>query len=99
MMLILVCLPCGHKYKVCTLENIIYFLCSPKNVCVYEDALCQKNGLLDYSWKKKECIQLQEVDDMHDACDEVERMLIHIDEQSPNCLQDNILYYIGRYIV
>ena len=36
---------------------------------------------------------------MHDACDEVERMLIHIDEQSPNCLQDNILYYIGGYIV
>ena len=49
---------------------------------INKDALCQKNGLLDYSWKKKECIQLQEVDDMHDACDEVERMLIHIDEQS-----------------
>ena len=65
----------------------------------FEDALCQKNGLLDYSWKKKECIQLQGVDDVRDACDEVERMLIHIDEQSPNCLQDNILYYIGGYIV
>ena len=39
---------------------------------INKDALCQKNGLLDYSWKKKECIQLQEVDDMHDACDEVE---------------------------
>ena len=69
------------------------------NCTNFDDALCQKNGLLDYSWKKKECIQLQEADDIHDACNEVEQMLIHIDEQVPNCLQDNILYYIGGYIV
>ena len=49
--------------------------------------------------RKKNASKIQEVDALHDACDEAERMLIHIDEQSPNCLQDNILYYIGGYIV
>ena len=36
---------------------------------------------------------------MHDEYTAVESILIHIDDQSLNCLQDNILYYIGGFIV
>ena len=36
---------------------------------------------------------------MHDEYTAAESILIHIDDQSPNCLQDNILYYIGGFIV
>ena len=37
--------------------------------------------------------------DIHEDYTVAERLLIHIDDQSPNCLQDNILYYIGGFIV
>ena len=64
------------------------------NCTNFEDSLCQTNGLLDYSWKPKHDTHVEEAYDMQDDYTAAERMLIHIDYQSPNCLQDNILYYI-----
>ena len=69
------------------------------NCTNFEDSLCQTNGLLDYSWKPKHDTHVEEAYDMQDDYTAAERMLIHIDDQSPNCLQDNILYYIGGFIV
>ena len=62
------------------------------------DALCQSTGLLNYSWKRQQ-MSNDIVNEIDNGNAEAERMLIHIDDQSPNCLQDNILYYIGGFIV
>ena len=58
----------------------------------------QSTGLLTYSWKRQK-VSSGIVNEIDNENIEAERMLIHIDDQSPNCLQDNILFYIGGFVV
>ena len=88
------------KYALC--QIIIRNSIEPSktgNCTHFEDSLCQTNGLLDYSWKPKQVTHLEEGGNMHDKYTAAESIMIHIDDQSPNCLQDNILYYTGGFIV
>ena len=90
------------QFKYALRQNIIRNSIEPSktgNCTNFKDSLCQTNGLLDYSWKPKHVTHLEECGNMHDEYTAAEHILIHIDDQSPNCLQDNILYYIGGLIV
>ena len=71
------------------------------NCTNFEDTLCSSTGIVDFSWKQNTGILSGNGTQMDAESDdkEAERMLIHIDDQSPNCLRDNILYYIGGFIV
>ena len=68
------------------------------NCTKFDDALCQSTGLINFSLKQKKRPN-DTVIEIDNENVEAERMLIHIDDQSPNCLKDNILYYIGGFIV
>ena len=63
------------------------------NCTNFDDALRQPNRFLNFSLKSEGEQQNDEVlseDDI--SC---EQMLIELDQESPNELQDSILYYIG----
>ena len=65
----------------------------------FEDTLCEPSGLLNFAWKHKQQIPNDtcHAPEPHDIADE--RLLIHIDDESPNVLKDNILYYIAGFVV
>ena len=69
------------------------------NCTNFDDTLCEPSGLLNFTWKhKQQCpteISTEQIP--HDI--EEERLLIHIDDMSPNTLKDNILYYIAGFII
>ena len=71
---------------------------STGNCTNFDDALCQPSGLVNFSLKRNQK-SIDMVTEMDNENTEAERMLIHIDDQSPNCLKDNILYYIAGFIV
>ena len=64
-----------------------------------DDTLCEPSGLLNFTWKhKQQCPTEISTEQMpHDI--EEERLLIHIDDMSPNTLKDNILCYITGFII
>ena len=71
---------------------------STGNCTNFDDVLCQSSGLVNFSLKRNQR-SIDMVAEIDNENAEAERMPIHIDDQSPNCLKDNILYYIGGFIV
>ena len=64
----------------------------------FQDTLCEPSGLLGFtSHHKEQDTGLNEVPAEDNA--ECEKMMITLDQESPNELLDNILYYIGGHIV
>lgn len=71
------------------------------NCTNFEDSLCETNGLLDFSWKRRKLDQQSPVlleDESPDMVN-LDTLLIQMDQQHCNILRDNILYYIAGYIV
>ena len=68
------------------------------NCTNFDQALCEPSGLLNFTWKHKQQVSNETLQPtVHDITEE--RLLIHIDDECPNVLKDNILYYIGGFIV
>ena len=74
----------------------------PSNIgnCTHlDDALCEPNGLFDFLSKQN---QHQETPIDYNDNEEnyiCERMPIQLDQESPNELQDNVLYYISGFVI
>ncbi len=67
------------------------------NCTNFEDALCESKGLFGFCSKRKQTETSAETDpEVDPSC---EKMLIELDQESPNELLDNVLYYIAGYIV
>ena len=69
------------------------------NCTHFDDAFCEPNGLFDFPsrWNQHQeaTIDYNDNEDSYNC----ERMLIQLDQESPNELQDNLLYYIlGLFI-
>ena len=69
------------------------------NYTNFDDALCESEGLVDFSWKRPEkthslTAQVDESAHLVNA----EKMLIQNDIDNPNMLLDNILYYVAGFI-
>ena len=68
------------------------------NCTNFDQALCEPSGLLNFTWKHKQQVSNETLQPtVHDITEE--RLLIHIDDECPNVLKDDILYYIGGFIV
>ena len=68
------------------------------NCTNFDQALCEPTGLLNFTWKHKQQVSNETLQPtVHDITKE--RLLIHIDDECPNVLKDNILYYIEGFIV
>ena len=68
------------------------------NCTSFQDTLCEPSGLLGFtSHHKEQDTGLNEVPTEDNA--ECEKMMNTLDQESPNELLDNILYYIGGHIV
>ena len=69
------------------------------NCTHFADALCEPNGLFDFPSKWKQCqettIDYKDNEENY-SC---ERMLIQLDQKSPNELQDNVLYCISGFVI
>ena len=73
--------------------------CNTWNCTHFDDALCERNRLFDLPSKQN---PHQETTIDYNANEEnyiCERMLIQLDQESPNELQDNILCYISGFVV
>ena len=69
------------------------------NCTHFDDALCELNELFDFPSKQN---QHQETTIDYNDNEEnyiCERMLIQVDQESPNELQDNVLYFISGFVV
>ena len=69
------------------------------NCTSFEDALCESSGLVDFQTKRKQYHQLEQRQTEGPEVLEIERMMITTDNEFPDTLQDNILYYISGFIV
>ena len=69
------------------------------NCTNFEDTLCEPSGLLNFALKHKQQIPNDSYNapELHDMAEE--RLLIHIDDELPNVLKDNILYYSAGFLV
>ena len=67
------------------------------NCTHFEDALCQPHGLVTYSSQRhKSRVYTEEYDPETASC---EKLLIELDQEGPSEMLDNVLYYIGGYIL
>ena len=69
------------------------------NCTHFDDALCEPNGLFHFPSKQN---QHQETTIDYNDNEEnysCERMLIQLDQASPNELQDSVLYYISGFVI
>ena len=67
--------------------------------CTHSDnALCDPNGLFDFpsNWNQHQETTIDYNDDEENYSSE--RMLIQIDQESPNEMQDNVLYYMSWFV-
>ena len=69
------------------------------NCTHFDDALCESNGLLNIASKRNQHIAPVEVFEDDSDTFSCEEMLIQLDQESPNELLDNVLYYIAGYVV
>ena len=69
------------------------------NCTHFEDVLCESNGLIDFSSKRNQHEDIAEAYDENEDITSCEAMLIQMDDESPNDLLDNILYYISGFLV
>ena len=70
------------------------------NCTNFEDAFSESQGLLDFSWKRKQKpVDLVDSSASDTFSISAERMLIENDLNSPNILRDNVLYYASGFIV
>ena len=69
------------------------------NCTHFDDALCESNGLLNIVSKCNQHIAPVEVFEDDSDTFSCEEMLIQLDQESPNELLDNVLYYIAGYVV
>ena len=69
------------------------------NCTDFNESLCDPSTFLTLSWKKNESVPLDSDTHNDEETLQVERMLIDMDETSPNDLRDNILYYISGFLV
>ena len=68
------------------------------NCTHFDDALSVSSVLLNISSKRNQQRQEVEVaDDLNESA--YEAMLIQLDQESPNELLDNVLYYIAGFVV
>ena len=67
------------------------------NCTHFEDALCQPHDLVTYSSQRhKSQVYTEEYDPETASC---EKLLIEFDQEGPSEMLDNVLYYIGGYIL
>ena len=69
------------------------------NCTHFDDALCEPNGLFDFpsKWNQHQETTI-DYNDNEENCN-CERILIQLDQESPNELQDNVLYYISGFVI
>ena len=65
----------------------------------FNESLCDPSTFLTLSWKKNESVPLDSDTHNDEETLQVERILINMDETSPNDLRDIILYYISGFLV
>ena len=68
------------------------------NCTSFADSLCESTGLLDFHTKRKQLPLMVENNTEHENL-ESERMMIAMDHEFPDCLKDNVLYYISGFLV
>ena len=68
------------------------------NCTHFSDALCESSGILNISSKRNQHREEVQVTDDIDLS-AYEAMLIQLDQESPNELLDNVLYYIAGFVV
>ena len=69
------------------------------NCTNFDDALCESEGILQFSWKQSQIITQQLDEDDDDNMIKAEQLLIQNYLDYPNLLRDNILYYVAGYFV
>ena len=68
------------------------------NCTSFTDLLCESTGLLDFHTKRKQLPCMVENNTEHENL-ESEKMMIAMDHEFPDCLKDNVLYYISGFLV
>ena len=63
------------------------------NCTSFHEALCQSNGLFEISSKRSQQAERVEIEADSEEILSCEAMLIQLDEESPNDLLDNVLFY------
>ena len=69
------------------------------NCTSFEDLMSDSTAFLDISWKHKQIEHSVDNCQTDSETRYIEGMLIEIDQQAPNDLKDNILYYTAGFIV
>ena len=72
---------------------------STGNCTHFDQSLCDSKTFLNISWKNRSNINVDNEVDFDMERLEIEKSLIEVDHLDPNELKDNILYYIGGFIV
>ena len=94
--------PNAQQFKLALRQIIIRNSIEPSktgNCTNFDDALCESQGLPDFSWKRSQKVPEQVVEGEDENLLMAERVLFQNDLDNPNLLQDNILYYVAGYLV
>ena len=68
------------------------------NCTNFDEALCESEGLLDFSWKRSQSM-LDPVNPVEDRnLLMAEKLLIKNNLDCPNFLHDNVLYYVAGFL-
>ena len=71
--------------------------CKTGNCTNFDDDLCESEGLLDFSWKRKQKHTETFTNDPHTLI--AETVLTQNDLDRPNVLWDNVMYYVSGFLV
>ena len=69
------------------------------NCTNFDDALCESEGLLQFSWKRSQVMSQPVAHEQDQNLLMAEKLLIENDLDSPSFLWDNILYYVAGFLV